>query len=77
MITSKPGKSCTIDNIRGKIADLREVGFADPVKMIASHPSILSYSIDSIRTKIANLIELGFVSDNAGMMPACSSTLSI
>ena len=33
-----------IDNIRTKIADLRELGFADPVKMITSSPAILSIS---------------------------------
>jgi hypothetical protein len=39
---------------------LRELGFADPVKMITSAPSILSYAPGSIRGKIANLREFGF-----------------
>ena len=30
-----------MDNIRGRIADLRELGFADPVKMITYIPAIL------------------------------------
>jgi hypothetical protein len=37
----------TIDNIRGKIADLRRHGFADPVKMITSSPTILDEPIAS------------------------------
>jgi hypothetical protein len=44
-----------------KIADLRDVGFADPVKMITAAPAILGYGIDNIRAKIADLRELGFV----------------
>jgi hypothetical protein len=50
----------SIDNIRGKIADLRELGFADPVKMITSLPVILGYAIYNIRGRIADLHELGF-----------------
>ena len=34
----------SVDNIRNKIADLRELGFADPVKMITSAPAILGYA---------------------------------
>jgi hypothetical protein len=49
-----------IDNIRGKIASLRELGFADPVKMITSLPAILGYAMDNIRGRIADLRELGF-----------------
>jgi hypothetical protein len=44
-----------IPNIRSKIAELRDLGFADPVKTISSTPSILSYAVDSIHSKIANL----------------------
>jgi hypothetical protein len=45
MITSSPAiLGLAIDNIRGKISDLRELGFADPVKMITSSPSLLGYS---------------------------------
>jgi hypothetical protein len=42
-----------------KIAHLRELGFADPVKMITSRPAILRNSIDNMRVKIADLRELG------------------
>jgi hypothetical protein len=52
--------SNAIDNIRGKIANLRELGFTDPVKMITSSPAILELAIDNIRGKIAELRELGF-----------------
>ena len=48
-------------HMQGKIADLRELGFADPVKMIRTNSSILGYAIDNIRGKIADLRELGFV----------------
>jgi hypothetical protein len=45
MITSSPAiLGYAIENIRGKIADLRELGFADPVKMITSLPAILGYA---------------------------------
>ena len=47
-------------NIRGKIADLRELGFADPVKMITSNPAILILAMDTVRGKIADLRELRF-----------------
>jgi hypothetical protein len=61
MTTSNPAILCySIDNIRRKIVDLRELGFADPVKMITSQPAILGYSIDNIRGKIVDLRELGF-----------------
>jgi mTERF len=50
----------SIDNIRGRVADLHELGFADPLKMIAYFPSILGLSIDNIRGRIADLRELGF-----------------
>jgi hypothetical protein len=61
MITSSPAiLGYGIANIREKIADLRELGFADPLKMITSLPTILSYEIHSIRGRIAHLHELGF-----------------
>src|SRR5262245_18625138 len=41
-----------IDNIRGRIADLRELGFSDPVQMITSGPTILGLAIDNIRGRI-------------------------
>ena len=43
-----------------KIADLRELGFADPVKMVTSFPEIAGLAIDNVRRKIADLRELGF-----------------
>jgi hypothetical protein len=49
-----------IDNIRGKICDLRALGFLDPVQMIATSPPILGYSIERIRTKLSDLRTLGF-----------------
>ena len=50
----------SIEAMRGKIADLRTLGFADPVKMITSLPAILGLAIDNIRGKIADLRTLGF-----------------
>ena len=50
-----------IVTIHGKIGDLRELGFVDPVKMIRTNPSILNYAIANVRGKIADLRELGFV----------------
>jgi hypothetical protein len=45
MITSLPAVlGYAISNIRGRIADLRELGFADPVTMITSLPAILGYA---------------------------------
>jgi mTERF len=49
-----------IDNIRGRMTDLRELGFSDPVQMITSSSTILGLAIDSIRGRIADLRELGF-----------------
>ena len=43
-----------------KIADLRELGFADPVKMVTSFPEIAGLASDNVRRKIADLRELGF-----------------
>ena len=51
---------CAIDHVRARLADLREVGVVNPVKMITSNPTILRYSIENIRSKIATLGELGF-----------------
>ena len=62
MITSSPViLGLAIDNIHGKIADLRAIGFVDPMKMIMSSPAILGLAIYNIRGKIADLRELGFV----------------
>jgi hypothetical protein len=45
MITSLPTiLGYEIDNIRGKIALLRQLGFVDPVKMITPNPAILGYA---------------------------------
>jgi hypothetical protein len=61
MITFNPAiLTYAIDNIRGKIADLRELGFADPGKMITSSPTILGLAIDNIRGRVADLRALGF-----------------
>jgi hypothetical protein len=57
----------SIDNIRGRVADLHELGFADPVRMMASSPTILGLAIDNIRGRIADLRELGF-SDPVNMV---------
>jgi hypothetical protein len=46
--------------MRDRIADLRELGFADPTKMIASFPEIGSLTIHNVRRKIVDLRELGF-----------------
>src|SRR4029078_4287222 len=46
--------------IRGRIADLHDLGFADPVKMVTSSPTILGLAIDNIRGRITELRELGF-----------------
>jgi hypothetical protein len=61
MITSTPSiLSYAVDSIRCKIANLRELGFADPIKMITSGPAILSYAVENVRMKISGLRELGF-----------------
>ena len=53
MITSSPAiLGLAIDNIRGKLEDLRALGFENPVKMITSLPAILGYAIDNIRGKL-------------------------
>ena len=43
-----------------KIEGLSDRGFANPVKMIASQPTILCYSFDNIDAKIDGLRERGF-----------------
>src|SRR5262249_41921132 len=63
-----------IDNIRGKIADLRELGFSDPVKMVSLNPTILGLAIDNIRRRIADLRELGF-KDPLGMVTSRPSVV--
>jgi hypothetical protein len=65
-----------MDNIRGRIADLHELGFADPVKMIAYFPSILGLSIDNIRGRVADLHELGFA-DPVRMMASSPTILGL
>ena len=39
----------------------RDLGFADPVKMIRSSPAILGLAINNIRGRVADLRELGFM----------------
>jgi mTERF len=61
MITSLPAiLGYAIDSIRGKLDDLKSLGFDNPVKMITSQPAILGYAIDSIRGKLDDLKSLGF-----------------
>jgi hypothetical protein len=75
MITSAPAiLGYGIDNIRAKIADLRELGFADPVKMITSLPPILGYAIDGIRIKITDLRSFG-ASDPVNMITSSPAIL--
>jgi hypothetical protein len=38
----------------------RDLGFADPVKIIRSSPAILGLAINNIRGRVADLRELGF-----------------
>ena len=38
-----------IDNIRGKLDDLKALGFENPVKMITSSPAILGYAPARVR----------------------------
>ena len=61
MVTSSPAiLGYAIGSIRDKLTDLRELGFADSVKLVASQPAILGYAMGNIRGKITNLRELGF-----------------
>jgi mTERF len=77
MITSLPAiLGYALDNIRGRIADLHELGFADPVKMIAYFPSILGLGIDNIRGRIADLRELG-VADPVKMITSSPTILGL
>ena len=48
------------ETITCRLADLRGLGFTDPVKMITTMPAILGYAIDNIRGKISDLRALGF-----------------
>ena len=61
-------------SIRGKIANLRDLGVADPVKMITTLPAILCYAVENIRTKIIGLRELGF-SDPVKMITSLPAIL--
>ena len=47
-----------MDNIRGKIANLRELDFSNPVKMVTSFPTILGLTTENIGSKIVELREL-------------------
>ena len=55
----------TINSIRGKIADLRELGFADPVKMITPNPAILGYAQE--RLLLCGWIVMGLDNGNEQM----------
>jgi len=46
--------------LRRKIAELRELGFADPVEIITSTPPILRLASENLRRKIADLRDLSF-----------------
>jgi hypothetical protein len=49
MVTLNPSiLGLAMDNIRGRIADLRELGFNDPVKMVTSRPAILGYARERV-----------------------------
>ena len=77
MITSSPTVlTYAIDSIRGKIVELRELDFADPVKMIASSPAMLGLAINNIRGKIADLRELGFA-DPVKMITSCPAIMGL
>src|SRR5207253_1280463 len=61
MLTSNPSiLGLAMENIRGKLSDLRALGFADPVKMVTSNPSILGLAMENIRGKLSDLRALGF-----------------
>jgi hypothetical protein len=55
-----------MENIRGRIADLRKLGFADPVKMITSNPVILGYARD--RILLCGRIIMGLHDDQTDQM---------
>jgi hypothetical protein len=64
------------ENIDGKIRDLKERGFADPVKMITTLPAILNYTIENIDGKIRDLKERGFA-DPVKMITTLPAILSL
>ena len=53
----QPPKASSID---AKLKGLRDRGFADPVKMIASSPAILGYAFENIDAKLKGLRDRGF-----------------
>src|SRR4051812_17779175 len=59
-----------------KIAYLHQLGFADPVKMIAYFPTILGLRIDNIRGRIDDLRELG-VADPVKMITSSPTILGL
>ena len=65
-----------IDNIRGRVVDLRELGFSDPVKMVTSNPAILGLAINNIRGRVVDLRELGF-SDPVKMITSFPTILGL
>jgi hypothetical protein len=63
-------------NIRGKIIAMRELGFADPIKMITSLPAITCYGMGNMRGKIAGMRELGFA-DPVKMITSSPTILNV
>ena len=51
---SSPKCFMSLDTICVRISDLRQLGFADPVKMITSFPAIARLARDNVRRKIAD-----------------------
>ena len=47
--------------IDSKLSDLRRLGFANPIKIVATSPTILNLAIENICGKISDLRALGFV----------------
>ena len=77
MIVSLPAiLSYALDNIHSRLADLRRLGFADPVKMIEYFPTILGLGIDNIRCRIDDLRELG-VADPVKMITSSPTILGL
>lgn len=50
----------SVEEYERKVSGLKERGFKDPTKMIASWPAILSLGFDNIDAKITGLKERGF-----------------
>ena len=44
-----------VENIRGKIEELKKFGFENPIKMITSSPTILSQNGESVCQKVEDV----------------------